>query len=680
MKKKTFFLLQLDSLLGLVCIKHCFEKKRLFRLYRGGIFFLLVIISLGINGCATTMGVQKTDPRQVYEQITISAISEDNFSKSSHEVLVRHNLVEAFKDNPEEVLILLHGKAEQGGRRDILFALAELNYLAGMRSRENQLQRSYSYFFASVLYAYLYLLDDTAPYDPFDRRFRTACDLYNSALAQALANADGNLKITSTKVHLPVGKFGFTLDTAKFPHDISNFEKFVSADQFKVKGFSQRNRDAGMGAPIIAVEKKKEDAPMFRTSPASLFLRVNCKLEDVAKDTCTGILELYSTYDHTETIVDNKKVPVERDLTTQLAYTIDQPYIQGVGFNEFLYGTSGMKTGIYPMQPFEANKIPVVFVHGTFSSPIAWAEMINSLRSDPVIAQKYQFWNFFYDTGKRIGVSGRELATALTNHTNQLDPQGTNSLLRQMVVIGHSQGGLLTKMIATDSGDAFVRGATGRSLAELNLSKENKAFIEKEATFKPLPFVKRVVFISTPHRGSFLSKNWVRTLVMKIVRLPKSVLQSTANMMVTLADAGVAEAMAQPFINMTSLDVMSPNSPVLKTLVDIPLAEGITGHSIIAIDGNDTPPEGDDGVVKYTSAHVEYVESEFIVQSGHSCQGHPLVIREVRRILLKHLQQNGISMAFPQRDVHLDTNRPLDIRVVQEEVKAQSTMPLGEEK
>jgi hypothetical protein len=210
-----------------------------------------------------------------------------------------------------------------------------------------------------------------------------------------------------------------------------------------------------------------------------------------------------------------------------------------------------------------------------------------------------------------------------------------------MVVIGHSQGGLLTKMIATDSGDAFVRGATGKSLAELDISEEDKSNLEKEAVVEAVPFVNRVVFISTPHRGSYLSKNWVRTFVLKLVKFPQTVLQSTANLMTTLTDAGVAEAMARPFINMTSLDVMSPDSPILKIMAEIPLAEGITGHSIISIDGNDTPPEGDDGVVKYTSAHVDYVESEFIVQSPHSCQSHPLVIEEVRRILLKHLQQDG---------------------------------------
>jgi hypothetical protein len=31
-------------------------------------------------------------------------------------------------------------------------------------------------------------------------------------------------------------------------------------------------------------------------------------------------------------------------------------------------------------------------------------------------------------------------------------------------------------------------------------------------------------------------------------------------------------------------------------------------------------------------------QSEFIVSSGHSCQGNPLTIEEVRRILIKNLK------------------------------------------
>ena len=60
---------------------------------------------------------------------------------------------------------------------------------------------------------------------------------------------------------------------------------------------------------------------------------------------------------------------------------------------------------------------------------------------------------------------------------------------------------------------------------------------------------------------------------------------------------------------------------MLKALADIPLAPGVKGHSIIAVIPGMDIPTGNDGVVKYTSAHLEGMESEFIVRSEHSCRG-----------------------------------------------------------
>src|SRR6185436_9518367 len=87
----------------------------------------------------------------------------------------------------------------------------------------------------------------------------------------------------------------------------------------------------------------------------------------------------------------------------------------------------------------------------------------------------------------------------------------------------------------------------------------------------------------------------------------------------------------------TSLDGMSPRNPVALKLADIPVAPGIKAHSIIAIQTSGDYHQGNDGIVKYTSAHVDYAESEFIVHSYHSCQDKPETIEEVRRILLEHL-------------------------------------------
>ena len=88
----------------------------------------------------------------------------------------------------------------------------------------------------------------------------------------------------------------------------------------------------------------------------------------------------------------------------------------------------------------------------------------------------------------------------------------------------------------------------------------------------------------------------------------------------------------------TAIDNMDWSNPFLKTLASLPIAPGVEAHSIVAVQGDGPPEEGDDGVVKYTSAHIDGVDSELIVRDGHSTQATPETIEEVRRILYAHLK------------------------------------------
>ena len=148
--------------------------------------------------------------------------------------------------------------------------------------------------------------------------------------------------------------------------------------------------------------------------------------------------------------------------------------------------------------------------------------------------------------------------------------------------------------------------------------------------------MKRVVFISTPHRGSFLTKNWVRNLVRTLVSIPVDIITLNPQRFIQFTD----QLKLPPFMRNripSSVDGMSSDNPVLQTLVTLPLAPGVKGHSIISVLPGMEIKTGNDGVVEYQSAHIDGVESEFIVRSGHSCQGHPFTIEEVRRILLEHI-------------------------------------------
>jgi hypothetical protein len=83
----------------------------------------------------------------------------------------------------------------------------------------------------------------------------------------------------------------------------------------------------------------------------------------------------------------------------------------------------------------------------------------------------------------------------------------------------------------------------------------------------------------------------------------------------------------------TAVHNMTPGTRFIRTLAALPVAPGVAAHSIIAVQGDGPPENGNDGIVEYQSAHIDGVESELVVRSAHSCQANPHTINEVRRIL-----------------------------------------------
>jgi hypothetical protein len=213
----------------------------------------------------------------------------------------------------------------------------------------------------------------------------------------------------------------------------------------------------------------------------------------------------------------------------------------------------------------------------------------------------------------------------------ELDPEGKDPGLKQMVMIGHSQGGLLTKMTVIDSGMSLWPFSVPPE--ELQVSSETKELLSHGLIFKPLPFVKRVIFIATPHRGSYQALGFLGSLAAWLVNLPGRLTKLSVDVL-TLQRQGVFRGSAAGIP--TAIDNMNPNNLFIKNLASIPFADGVVAHSIIAVDSDAPLSEAGDGVVKYMSAHIDGVESEKIVRSSHSVQGNPETILEVKRILREH--------------------------------------------
>jgi pimeloyl-ACP methyl ester carboxylesterase len=602
---------------------------------------LPALLALLLAGCTTPIGATKTSIRVAYQQANASAM-EGEASNESRLVLHRFDLDKQFASHPAEALKFLHEKACQDERRDLVFALAELSYLHAYRLersvKASEPKQARDYYLSAAIYAYLYLFGPgpQPPPTKFDDRFRIACDVYNAGLAKGLGGPERTnavVLLEDAPRELLAGHVELRLDTNAFPFALSRFEKFLSADQFLVRGLSVRDRQSGLGAPLIGVGKQEGQSPITRRVPATVFGRPHGDLKAWNAGKLSLTLELYSGYGSDTVQVGDATIPLETDLTAPLAHALNDSFVWSLGMGQFFSSAERIKSDVYLSQPYQRGRIPVVFVHGTFSSPVWWAEMMNTLRSDPEIRRRCQFWYFIYNSGNPMAVSAVKLRECLAEKVKQLDPDGTDSALQQMVVIGHSQGGLLTKLTATDTGDRLWQAAGIKSLDDPKLTEQQRELLRRYFIFEPLPFVKQVVFISTPHRGSYLATGFARNITRKLVTLPRTLVQQGK------ALTGLAENLNLPGLKgvPTSLDSMSPNNKYLLALAEIPTAPGITSHSIIAVEGHGDYHQGKDGLVAYSSAHVDYAASEFIVRSFHSCQDKPPTIEEVRRILLEHL-------------------------------------------
>lgn len=608
---------------------------------------LALLLSIFLAGCTTPVGVGKLDPHEAYRSSMAGPLNEGVASPATVVILNRFNLTDQMKKDPAEVIRRLHAKALEDHRRDILFALSELTYIEGERLLQSgdagERHNAPEYFLLAAIYAYSSVLDTSLLPVPslFDHSLQSACDLYNYALWRGLATGeDGAIDIRGGTRRLPVGNIEISLDTKHFPWEIARFEKFEAADRYRVRGLTVRNRTDGLGMPLIAVRRAEKDN-LFGSQaiPATAFLRLNSTLSEISRGTFKASLELHSAYEDAHVVVADKEVPLETDTTVTTAYKLAEEEIWSFGIDAFLGRLQDVPSKLFRFQPYDPERIPVVFVHGTLSSPVWWAEMINTLSGDPILGKRYQFWYFFYNSSRLITVSALDLRQAIAAQVTKLDPQKTSKAMQQMIVIGHSQGGLLAKLTAIDTGDRLLKTVIKGRLEDLKTSKESREMIRENMIIRPVPEVKRVVFLATPHRGSYLSQSFARNLVQRLITLPVTVVQGLGGIYGFLSDN--VKSHWQGKIP-TSVDAMSPDDPLLRAIADTPLAPGVKGHSIIAIkDDPARPQEGDDGVVEYKSAHLSGMESEFIIHSGHSCQDKPETIEEVRRILLLHLDENG---------------------------------------
>jgi pimeloyl-ACP methyl ester carboxylesterase len=338
---------------------------------------------------------------------------------------------------------------------------------------------------------------------------------------------------------------------------------------------------------------------------------------------------------------------LEADLSTPLAYFLNQPEFQDADLSTkglLDPGDARRLQGLYMLEPFDPNKMPVVMVHGLWSSPITWMEMYNDLRSDPLVRQHYQFWFYLYPTGQPFWISATQMREDLAIMRRTLDPSRESPALDQMVLVGHSMGGLVSKLQTVESDEAFWQTMSDHPFAELHADPEVVRSLAGMFYFRPNPSVRRVVTLGTPHRGSHFSNGFTRWVGGKLITLPAKMLDGRNELIARNKDFFREGA---PLDIKTSIDSLSPDSPVLPVLLSATPGHWVKYHNVV---GQDPDPgwekyivgEGD-GVVSLTSARLDelrQLSSQIIVPADHSSvHRHPQSVLEVRRVLFEQLTE-----------------------------------------
>ncbi len=290
--------------------------------------------------------------------------------------------------------------------------------------------------------------------------------------------------------------------------------------------------------------------------------------------------------------------------------------------------------------PHQPGKIPVLFIHGLASNPGAWMKMVNRLQADPFLRNRYEFWFAYYPTGATLMSSALRIRGELHALRESIDPTHADPALDQMVVVGHSLGGVLTKQLVQSSGRALEAGLFTRPISDVKMSSETQAKLSQMLYFEPEPSVRRVVYIASPHRGSNTANRAIGRISSALVSRPEQI----EKMHTEIIEMNGEQVFLPEFRRRppNSIDNLEWNSPILKTLSGLPIAPGVEYHSIVATMWPMAPRSmWTDGVVSYESAHRDGAASELVVKHNHLANETPEAAQEVRRILRLHAGLGG---------------------------------------
>lgn len=464
-----------------------------------------------------------------------------------------------------------------------------------------------------------------------------ASQLYNQSLTQFLQTV-----LPKQKYRHPALRI--MLEPVKDETGLA-FEEFVLASEFQaIKSHHQEVAHSGLGVSLVAIRPNTGKGQDNYYPPEGIFRSVTVSLKQLkfTKELQIQLtLQGHLMQEAAELKFASGSYPLLYDASSSYLWLMQQAKLADLElpglFNAEL---ADNKLGIYSVTPLQTNKQPLLMIHGLNSSPLIWYELTMAVLQDEELKQRYQIWHAFYPSGPPPFYNSMRLRKKLDELQAMLKARGGSNQLDEIVVVGHSMGGVISKtMVQTTDYLLWDLSFTERP-EQLGYAKQELDNIKDIFIFDARPYIDKVVFIDTPHGGSETSESVVAKVASWFINLPKNFTLLMSNFILKLGADKITLPMRE-YLNdgggPHSVQVLSPRHPLLQGLNKLeyqrPVYSIVGSNGPLSCQDEKSCSQISDGVVPFFSAHQSKAVQEIIVPSNHNSYQSPPALEFLLQVL-----------------------------------------------
>ncbi|RDS85223.1 esterase/lipase family protein [Dyella psychrodurans] len=599
-------------------------------------------------GC-DIVGVRHITPKEYATQRRSDVLSNQALSDSTVQTL---NVVALSRDDcaanfPRCTNTILYTDGLDDERR--LSALSELWLAYALQTDRNAKgqpasDQALDEYLQSARYAYAYLFFTArSPGErAFEMRQSQVLDFYNYAVQQAVEGFFKRLPELGTGWNsVPVAGWNVLRPSTDVYMGSSDYipKELIPAEGLRFRGLRNIYRRDGFGSEFVAIGAMPSDTDQPWREPNYVPLTAVLEFpgDSLSSVLMTNDVRVYAKNPYLDGAItlDGQSIPLSANFTAPYGVWLARSGFARQSIRSLL-GRGGLtKPEVLLMQPYDPNRLTVIMLHGLASSPEAWINVVNEVMGDAQLRRTYQVWEVYYPTNVPVAANLAQIRRAIDDTLHHFDPSGNAVASNHIVLIGHSMGGLIARLLVSSSDDKLWSVVPARP----DLSDADKQKLRQRLApylqFSPMPQVTRAVFLAAPHRGTPVARWKLARWIGNLIRLPITLLEEGKG--ITDNMQGKDTMPGKPSRLPNSIDNLSDADPFIKAASTLPMSPDVRYHTIVGVYKPGVPlSDSDDGVVPYASAHLDGADSELAVPSWHDVQETPQAIIELRRILRLH--------------------------------------------